>query len=75
MLSAKAVGQGDNTPQDPHYSLQDTKAEFNYKFFYNSFKIIPSLKTRKNMLTSINVTFIFDSLGDKCCSAQQIFCK
>ena len=49
----------DNTLLNLHNSSYDTKAEFN-NFFYYSFKIIPSLE-KKNILTSIDVKFTFDS--------------
>ena len=37
-------------------SSGDTKAEFNNCYFYYSFKLIPSLKTSSNMLTSIELS-------------------
>ena len=47
----------DNTLRDLHNSSCDTKAEFNNCFISHS-KKIPSLK---NMLTSTDVNFAFDS--------------
>ena len=55
------IEEGVITLRDLHNSSYDTKAEF--KLFYHSFKIIPTLKTwRKhaNLHRSIDGKFIFD---------------
>ena len=49
--------------RDLHNSSDDTKDEFNIVLYiYHSIKIISSLKTSHNMLTSVDEKFIFNCL-------------
>ena len=52
----------DNTFWDLHNFSDDLKAEFNNELFNCSFKILPCLNPSLNMLTSIDVKFIFNYL-------------